>query len=77
MGRKIVDSVRKLLQERLDSDNFNKLTALNNPKMHAFVAEAIGLTEPESVFVCTDADEDLAYIRALAIEAGEERPLAN
>jgi len=71
-----VDSVRKLLQERLDSDNFNKLIALNNPKMHTFVAEAIELAEPESVFVCTDSDEDLAYIRALAIEAGEEKPLA-
>ncbi len=71
-----MDSVRDLLQKRLDSDNFNKLIALNNPKMHGFVAEAIELTEPESVFVCTDADEDLAYIRARAVEAGEEKPLA-
>ena len=71
-----MDSVRKLLQERLDSDNFNKLIALNNPKMHGFVAEAIELTEPESVFVCSDADQDLAYIRALAIDADEEKPLA-
>ena len=39
-------------------------------------AEAIELTEAESVFVCTDSDDDLAYIRARAIEAGEEKPLA-
>ena len=71
-----MDSVRDLLQKRLDSDNFNKLIALSNPKMHVFVAEAIELTEPESVFVCTDSDDDLAYIRARAIEAGEEKPLA-
>ena len=71
-----MDSVRDLLQKRLDSDNFTKLMALSNPKMHAFVTEAIELTEPELVFVCTDADQDLAYIRARAVEAGEERPLA-
>jgi phosphoenolpyruvate carboxykinase (GTP) len=71
-----MDSVRVLLQKRLDPDNFSKLMALSNPKMHAFVAEAIELAEPESVFVCTDANEDLAYIRARAIESGEENPLA-
>jgi phosphoenolpyruvate carboxykinase (GTP) len=71
-----MDSVRDLLQKRLDPDSFSKLIVLNNPKMHAFVAEAIELTKPESVFVCTDADDDLAYIRSLAIESGEERALA-
>ena len=71
----MADSVKQLLEDRLDADNVKKLMALDNPKMHAFVAEAIELTQPESVFVCTDSDEDLAYIRSRAVEAGEETPL--
>ena len=71
-----MDSIRNLLREKLDSGNLDKLIALNNPKMHAFVAEAIELTQPESVFVCADTPEDFAYIRNLAIKTGEEKPLA-
>jgi phosphoenolpyruvate carboxykinase (GTP) len=71
-----MDSIRNLLREKLDLGNLDKLLALNNPKMHAFVAEAIELTQPESVFVCADTPEDFAYIRNLAIKTGEEKPLA-
>ncbi len=49
--------------------------ALENPKLHEFVANAIELTNPDSVFVCTDAPEDMANIRKLAIKLGEEKPL--
>ncbi|MHC4745501.1 MAG: phosphoenolpyruvate carboxykinase domain-containing protein, partial [Planctomycetota bacterium] len=72
----MADNVSELLRARLDEANLAKLLALKNPKMHAFVAEAIELAQPESVFVCTDSDEDLAYIRRRAVEAGEETPLA-
>ncbi|RKY06754.1 MAG: phosphoenolpyruvate carboxykinase (GTP) [Planctomycetota bacterium] len=70
------DIVKKLLENKLDEDNLRKLLSLGNPKMHAFVAEAIELTRPESVFVCDDSDTDLAYIRNRAIESNEERSLA-
>ena len=63
------------VKEKLTTQNYNKLVALDNPKMHDFVADAIELTRPASVFVCTDSAGDIAYIRQLAIEAGEERPL--
>jgi len=66
---------KSLLKGRLTRDNFNKLLALDNPKMHDFVADAITLTNPTSVFVYTDSDEDIAYIRRRAIETGEEIPL--
>jgi len=72
----MADSVKELLEDRMDADDLKNLTALNNPKMHAFVAEAIELTQPKSVFVCDDSDTDLAYIRNRAIESGEERALA-
>ncbi len=68
-------NVNELLKEKLTAENYNKLIALDNPKMHDFVADAIELTEPASVFVCTDSPEDTSHIRELAIKTGEEIPL--
>lgn len=70
-----MDNVNELLKEKLTTENYNRLVALENPKMHQFVADAIELTQPASVFVCTDSAEDRAYIRDLAIKNGEEIPL--
>ena len=66
---------KKLLKEKLTTEIYNKLIALDSPKMHEFVADAIELCRPESVFVCTDSPQDVAYIRELAIKNGEEIPL--
>jgi len=67
--------VNKLLKEKLTAENYNRLIALANPKLHEFIADAIELTSPASVFICTGSAEDVAYIRELAIKAGEETPL--
>lgn len=48
---------------------------VDNPTVHAFVADAIDLTNPSSVFVCTDSAEDIAYVREMAMKTGEEKPL--
>jgi len=65
-----------ILQAALDKENLGKLMALDNAKLHRFVADAIDLCKPAKVFVATDAPADIAFIRQLAIEAGEEMPLA-
>lgn len=70
-----MNNVNELLKEKLTTENYNRLTALDNPKMHDFVADAIELAGPASVFVCTDSEEDRAYIRELAIKNCEEMPL--
>lgn len=70
-----MDNVNELLKQKLTAENYDKLTALNNPKMHAFVADAIELCGPASVFVCTGSPDDIAYLRKLAIKNGEEIPL--
>jgi len=69
-------SVNELLKKKLTTENYNRLIALDNPKMHDFIADAIELNRPASVFVCTDSPQDRAYIRELAIKNGEEIPLA-
>jgi len=68
-------NVSKLLKEKLTAENYKRLIALDNPKLHKFIADAIELCEPASVFVCTDSAEDIDYIRKLAIKTGEETPL--
>jgi len=71
-----VSSIKEILETKLDGDNLEKLMAVGNSYMHAFVADAIELCDPDSVFVCTDAAEDIAAIRARALDGGGEDKLA-
>ena len=71
-----VSESQDILQAKLDKENLEKLMALNNAKLNAFVADAIELTEPDKVIVFTDADEDMATIRQWAVNGGGEHPLA-
>jgi len=70
-----MDNVKEFLKEKLTAENYQRLAAVENPKMHQFVAGAIELGQPASVFVCTDASQDVDYIRELAVKTGEEIPL--
>jgi phosphoenolpyruvate carboxykinase (GTP) len=67
--------VSKLLKKKLTAENYNRLIALDNSKLYNFIADAIELCSPASVFVCTDEPEDLEDTRRRAVETGEERPL--
>jgi phosphoenolpyruvate carboxykinase (GTP) len=67
---------REFLKKRLDSTHFQRLTAIDNPALHAFVADCVELCNPEKVLVITDSDEDIRFIRELALKDGEEQPLA-
>jgi phosphoenolpyruvate carboxykinase (GTP) len=64
------------LKEKLDQKNFQKLESLSNPNLFNFIAEFIELCNPSSVFVRTDSEEDISYIRKKAKETGEEKALA-
>ncbi len=68
-------NVSELLKERLTTENYQRLMALDNVKIHQFVADAIELTQPASVLVCTDSERDIRYVRDMVIKSGEERPL--
>ena len=70
------DKYARILQPKLDPRSLAKLSALDNDKLHAFVADAVELCRPESVFVADDSEADVAYVRARSIELGEEKPLA-
>ena len=63
---------RDLLKKKCGEENFKKLEAIDNPKMHDFVAKYVELCDPDSVFVRTDSKEDNEYIRRQTIANGEE-----
>lgn len=49
---------------------------IDNPELHEFIAKYIQHCNPEKVFVCTDSEEDIQYIREMTVTNGEEIPLA-
>ncbi len=73
---KVPPKTMSILKTRLGKEDYQKLMAINNPKLHQFIADYVELCNPDRVFICTDSPEDIRFIREEAIRAGEERRLA-
>jgi len=71
MEEKVID----VLQTKCDEGNYKKLTDLNNQAVLDFVAQYAKMCNPDSIFVRTDALEDIDYIRKRSAELGEESAL--
>jgi len=63
------------LKSKLDELNYQKLCAIDNPKIHQFIAESAELCNPDKIFICSDSVEDIAHVRKQAVATGEEKPL--
>ncbi len=59
----------------LSRENREKLDYLKNNYVNDFIKMAVELCKPERVKVITDANEDITYVRKLALETGEEKEL--
>jgi len=70
-----MSNVNELLKEKLTAESHDRLMAVDNTRIHEFVADAIELTNPEKVFVCTDSEEDVRHVREMVLDRGEEHPL--
>ncbi len=66
----------KLLKAKCGKENYEKLLALKNPNLLDFVAKYMELCNPERVFISSDSEADIQYIRQETIKTGEERKLA-
>jgi phosphoenolpyruvate carboxykinase (GTP) len=66
----------ELLRTQLDAASLQKVLAIESDRLWSFLAEAVELLQPASVFVATNDAADLAVIREIAQESGEETPLA-
>ena len=69
-------NIMEYLKTKLGDTDFHKLMTIDNTKLHKFVADYVELCTPEKVFVCTDSEEDLQYIRESAVNNKEEEKLA-
>ena len=65
----------ELFEDKLDSTQLERIRAFNNPAVLKKIANAINLCDPERVFINTGSDQDLEFIRQLALNKGEEAPL--
>lgn len=67
-----METYLEALQARTCQEDYEKLRAINNPKVHKAIAEAAELCNPDKIFICSDTPDEVAYIRNMAIVAGEE-----
>jgi phosphoenolpyruvate carboxykinase (GTP) len=65
------------LHPKLSAADFNKLSAIDNPNVHEFIAKESDLCHPEKIFICSDSAEDIALVRKQAIAIGEEQAILN
>jgi len=66
----------EMLKEKISGDDWDKLAAMDNPRLHRFIADCVDLCAPDKIFVCADSKEEMAYIREAALKKGEETALA-
>lgn len=66
----------EILRSKLSREDYEKLSRIPNLDVHRFITESAELCNPARIFVCSDTQEEIAYIRRMAIEMGEEIPLA-
>ena len=74
-GVRDIADARAVLSGALDAANQAKLAPIRNEDALIKIAAAISMCQPASVFINTGDEADRAWIRALSIEKGEERPL--
>ncbi len=60
------------LQAKTSQNDYEKLCAIDNPEVHKAIYESAELCNPDTVFICSDTADEVAYIRNMAIVTGEE-----
>ncbi len=65
----------KISEDILSKENLKKLEDLNNKHVLEIVEKYVNHCKPAKVTVITDSDEDIKYIKELALKNGEEKKL--
>jgi len=68
-------SALETLKTKLTADNYDRVAALGNDRLTAFLLDAIELCTPAEVMILDDSDAHLALTRDKALKTGEEAPL--
>ncbi|MCF8091228.1 MAG: phosphoenolpyruvate carboxykinase (GTP) [Desulfotignum sp.] len=67
---------RKIFTQRMDSVQLDRILKIQNPEILKRIANAIVICNPDTIFINTGSQKDQDFIRNLALETGEENPLA-
>jgi phosphoenolpyruvate carboxykinase (GTP) len=71
-----IEEARRVIEGALDPDNRRKLAVVRNPEALVKIANAIAMCRPARVFVVSPSPADADACRRMALENGEEAPLA-
>jgi phosphoenolpyruvate carboxykinase (GTP) len=63
------------LQPKLSQADYQKLSAIENPNVHEFIAKASDLCHAERIFICSDSAEDIAHVKRQAVATCEEKAI--
>jgi len=74
-GINTLDEAKALFEVKCDQENLAKLSKITNEEALLKIANAISMTDPDTVFVNTGSDVDAQKIREMSLEKGEEQPL--
>ena len=64
-----------LLKQKMNEESYQKLEALKNEKVMEFIGSFAEHCDPASIYVCTDSESDMQYVRDQALKLGEEKQL--
>ncbi|MFA5904310.1 MAG: phosphoenolpyruvate carboxykinase, partial [Desulfobacula sp.] len=67
---------KEIFKKYMDKDHLSRILKIKHPEVLVRIANAVVVCNPRSVFVNTGSPEDKQFIRNLALEKKEERPLA-
>ncbi len=70
------DDARRVFKKHMDAAQLDRISQIQNLDVLRRIANAIVVCNPRKIFINTGSGEDKAFIRRLAIEKKEERPLA-
>ena len=62
----------ELLKQKMSGESYQKLAALKNEKVMDFIGTFAEHCDPASIYVCTDSESDMQYVRDQALKLGEE-----
>jgi phosphoenolpyruvate carboxykinase (GTP) len=75
-GIRTLEDAQTLFDKQIDKTNLEKLKKIKNVEALLKIANAISMGQPDDVFINSGSDADRKRIREMAIEKGEEKPLA-
>lgn len=75
-GIHTLDEARSLFDSRCEPDDVAKLNRIKSSESLLKIANAISMTDPDTIFVNTGSEEDVQRIRIMSLTKGEEHHVA-